>query len=85
MANARQLAGLDAGDAFGLAHRQFAVIECADDRGGQDGFELFHIGPGVTQSEGIAAASDKFLVYPSTIALASWSVSIRVIGSTADA
>jgi hypothetical protein len=26
-----------AGDAFGLAHRQFAVIECADDRGGQGG------------------------------------------------
>lgn len=65
---------------------QFAVIEFADDRGGQDGFKVFYIGPvGRQVTEDIAAAFEKFHVYPSTIVLASWSVSIRVIGSTADA
>jgi len=62
-ANARKLTGVDAGDALGLAHRQFAVIEFADDRGGQDRFKLLHIGPGMPQvAEYIAAASDQFQV-----------------------
>ena len=61
VADARKLAGIDAGNTFCLAYRKFAIIEHADDLGGQNAFELFHIGPGMAQiAEDIAAASDKF-------------------------
>jgi len=42
LANTRKVGGGDAGQFFGFTYRQYAVVEDADDLGGQQRFQLLN-------------------------------------------
>src|SRR5467141_847704 len=61
IADTRKLAGLHAGQSFGLADGKLTVIQHADNLGRQDALELFDISRRIAKvSEDIAAAFHQF-------------------------